>query len=322
MKNRVIISLLFVGIILSSCSENADNQLEGKVKYEVISLAPKISGRILKINVLEGDVVKAGDTLAVLDVPEVEAKMRQAGGVRESANSQHQMALHGATVQEREQAIAGYNATMEKYKFAEKSYKRISNMYKDSLVSTQMYDQTFAEYNAAKAQADLAKAKMNEVVNGVRSEKIDMAKGQLDQASGLVQEAEIAYSERFIIAPKNMTIETIALREGELALAGYNFFVGYEVGKAYFRFTVRESQISQFKKGNDYKITLPFDNKQIDAKLVAIKQLASYANKTSAYPNYQLGESVYELKLNPVSSHSTDSIYNNYTALLIYKSNN
>jgi HlyD family secretion protein len=302
---------------LTSCSEKKQEVLEGKVKRETISIAPKIAGRIIKINVSEGCSVHAGDTLAILDIPEVNAKLQQAHGAALSAGSQYQMALNGATDDQKKQVIAMYNAASEQFELAEKSLARLRNMHNDSLVSDQAFDEALTKYQVARAQLDAAIAKKQEVVGGIRQEQVNMALGQKNQAEGAVQEATVASNERYIIAPKDMTIETIALHEGELALPGYNIIVGYNPSSTYFRFTASESILAKFKTGQEYEITLPFsNNSHIKARLAAINELAKYGNKTSSYPAYQLGEAVYELKLIPVNKGEADSLFNNYTVLL------
>lgn len=314
---QTLILVLFLS--LTSCS-NKDNQkvLEGKIKRETISLAPKLAGRIIKVYVHESDVVHAGDTLALLDIPEIEAKVQQAEGAYYAASSQYEMAKNGATKEQKEQVMAMYNAAKEQFNFAEKSLKRMKNMYDDSLVSPQAYDEVCNKYNMARSQMEATKAKKQEVTGGLRDEQVHMAQGQKNQASGVVIEAHNAYKERYMIAPKEMVIETIALHQGELALPGYNIFVGYDLSSTYFRFTVSESSVSKFKTDSIYEITLPFKaNEIIKAKLVSIIELAKYANKTSSYPNYQLGESVYELKYFPLKTDAKQYV-NNFTVLVKY----
>ena len=314
---KTLISLLILS--LASCgSRNKQQVLEGKIKRETISLAPKLAGRILKIYVHESDVVRPGDTLALLDIPEVQAKVQQAEGALFAATSQYEMAKNGATKDQKEQVMAMYNAAKEQFEFAEKSLKRVKNMYDDSLVSPQAYDEVFSKYNMARLQLEAAKAKKQEVTGGLRDEQVRMAQGQKNQASGAVNEAHTAYKERYIIAPKEMIIQTIALHEGELALPGYNLFVGYDLSSTFFRFTVSESSVSKFKTDSIYEIKLPFKgNEIIKAKLVSFIELAKYANKTSSYPNYQLGETVYELKLAPIATE-TKQLVSNFTVLLRY----
>lgn len=319
MKTRklLIISILSIASIFSACKKDKTIILEGKVKRETISIAPKLAGRITKIYVHESDFVHKGDTLAIIDIPEVEAKMQQAEGASMAAGSQYEMALHGATKDQKEQVIAMFNAAKEQYQFAEKTLNRIRNMYNDSLISPQAYDEALTKFNVARSQYEAAGAKKQEVVGGIRDEQVRMALGQKTQAEGAVREANTAYKERIIIAPKDMSIETIALHEGELALPGYNIFIGYEVNSTFFRFTASESQISQFVRDSIYNIELPFKNNTvIKGKLVAITELGRYAFKTSAYPNYQLGEAVYELKLIPQEKETVNNLFVNATAIL------
>ena len=316
MKKNIFNISLVLFFALTACNSNNTLILEGKVKRETISLAPKIAGRIVKINVNESDTVKAGDTIAILNIPEIDAKIMQAEGAVLSASSQYEMALNGATKEEKEQVIAAYNAALEQFKFAEKSLKRVKSMYNDSLISAQSYDEAFMKFNAAQKQLEGVSAKKNEVMKGLRSEKVKMAEGQKKQASGALKEANTAYAERYIIAPKDMTIETIALKEGELALPGYNIFIGYDQKTTYFRFTLTESQLEKAKKGTIYDIELPFQKKTVKAKLVSIVELSRYAYKTTAFPNYKMGETVYELKLEPVDIKDADGLYNNFTSLL------
>jgi HlyD family secretion protein len=226
------------------------------------------------------------------------------------------MAVHGATSFEREQINAKLNAAREQFAFAEKSFRRIENMMKDSLIAMQKYDEVFEKYQSAKAQLDAVKAQKDDIDHGVRKEKTDMAFGDMKRAEGVLKEVQTAYNERFICAPKNMTIETIAVKQGELALPGYNMFVGYETEGTYFRFTVNEDRVANFEKGKTYQVEVPALKKTIPAKLTGIKQLASYADKTSSYANYELGETVYELKLIPVNPEETAQLYSNMTVLM------
>ena len=77
MKTYIVKSLFIASALsLVACkNDNPDQLTEGKTKKEIVSFAPKVTGRILKIFVEEGQTVKAGDTLAMLDVPEVSAKI-------------------------------------------------------------------------------------------------------------------------------------------------------------------------------------------------------------------------------------------------------
>jgi HlyD family secretion protein len=310
------IALASVLSLVACKNDNPDQLTEGKTKKEIVSFAPKVTGRILKIYVEEGQTVKAGDTLAMLDVPEVSAKIAQAKGATAAATAQAQMAKNGATADQLRQLKAKQKGLAEQFEFAQKSYKRASNMFKDSLMSPQSYDEIFAKYQGAKAQLDAVNAELHDVEIGTRIEKIEMALGQEDQARGVLQEANVAYSERYIIATNDMEIETISLNVGELATAGYALFNGYIPNSTYFRFTIPESKISKYQKGMTVNMKSTYGNQEFSGKIVSIKQLTKYADITTAFPDYQPDDAVYEIKVIPTDRAKVNNILVNSSVTL------
>ena len=318
MKTYTLKTIAVASILsLVACkNDNPDQLTEGKTKKEIVSFAPKVTGRILKIYVEEGQTVKAGDTLAMLDVPEVSAKIAQAKGATAAATAQAQMAKNGATADQLRQLKAKQKGLAEQFEFAQKSYKRASNMFKDSLMSPQSYDEIFAKYQGAKAQLDAVNAELHDVEIGTRIEKIEMALGQEDQARGALQEANVAYSERYIIATNDMEIETISLNVGELATAGYALFNGYIPNSTYFRFTIPESKISKYQKGMTVNMKSTYGNQEFSGKIVSIKQLTKYADITTAFPDYQPDDAVYEIKVIPTDRAKVNNILVNSSVTL------
>ena len=314
-KNITIFLFLF-SVVASCTSPTPINEVKGKVKRDALTVVSKYPGRVLQHFVTEGDIVNAGDTLALIDVPEIEAKRAQALGAVDAAKAQYELALNGASSDQLAQISAKLDAVTEQYDFATKSYKRIDAMFQDSLISPQKHDEVYMKYQASKAQYEGVKAKYNEVKNGVRNEKIRMALGTYDRAKGALQEANVAYNERYIIAPQHMNIETIALKDGELALPGYGIFTGYQLNSTYFRFTVPESKVNGYKIGEEYHVSSPFTDEAFEGKVITIKQLTRYADITSAFPDYELGESTYEIKIQPNHMKEADHLYANITVLL------
>jgi len=320
MKNISQTLFALLVLLLTSCGEkktsedNIENQ--GKVKQETVSVVPKIAGRILQINVSEGQAVKTGDTLAVLDVPEISSKLQQAEGAIESAQAQLTREVNGATSEQVAQVQGQIDAANAQLQFAEESYQRMSNMYADSLVSAQQFDEVRSKYKAAQAQVRALQARKTEVLKGARPENIQAARGQVERAVGAKSEVLQAEKERYIIAPADMVIESITLKQGELATPGYTIFNGFQTGTTYFRFTISESKVNAYQVNQQLTVHVPYTNKKIRAKVVSVKQLPRYADNTSTSPNYKLGESIFELKVVPLNTQDAAGLYANSTVLL------
>ncbi|MEA9412892.1 HlyD family secretion protein [Flavobacterium sp. PL02] len=315
MKKAIIIVILI--FIFTSCEKaKKEDLIQGKIEKEQIAVVSKIPGKILKIYVKEGDIVQKGDTLAILDIPEVDAKKNQAEGAVISAKAQYKMAVKGATENQIKQLEAKKMGLKEQYEFAQKSIKRLTNMLKDSLISQQTYDETFAKYQGAQAQYNAVIAELDDAKKGARIEQQTMALGQQDRALGALQEVETADQERYIIAPQNMSIETITLTIGELALPGYTLFNGYVANSTYFRFTIPENQLGKLKKGQEVTVHVPYKKTDIKGSISTIKQLGAYGNIATAYPDYEMQESLFEIKITPSNHDETKDLITKTTVTL------
>ncbi|MEE1943483.1 biotin/lipoyl-binding protein [Pedobacter sp. KR3-3] len=317
MKKNIIILLGLFALVSCKRKDTVNGLVQGKVEREEIAVVGKVAGRIVKIKVNEGGLVKRGDTLAILDIPEVDAKKIQAQGAVKSADAQYNMSVRGATANQLKQLYAKQSALKEQYDFAKKSLARIQAMVSDSLVPQQQYDEVYAKYQGALAQYTAVGAEIADVKNGVRIEQQTMALGQKDRALGALQEVQTAEKERFIIAPQDMTIETITLKVGELALPGYTLFTGSLKGSAYFRFTVPESSLAAYKKGEEIEVYIPYKNNE---KLVGVirnvKQLGAYANIATAYPDYNMQDALYELSVAPKNIADADGLQTKSTVTI------
>ena len=118
--------------------------IQGQVEVGEYRVSSKVPGRILEIRVKEGDFVKVGDTLAILDAPEGRAKMEQARSAEDAASALELKAQNGA----REEQIRGaYNLLQQAkagYEIAEKSYQRIQRLFDEGVISAPKRDETYA----------------------------------------------------------------------------------------------------------------------------------------------------------------------------------
>lgn len=303
-------------LALVSCTNHGPEAIQGKTRQEYISVSGKLPGRVEDIFVKQGDFVRKGDTLAILYIPEVEAKRLQASGALESAEAQYQMSVKGATDNQLIQLNAKKRALEEQFSFAEKSVARLENMLRDSLISRQMFDEASAKMEGARAQLHAVNAEINDVKNGVRTEQQIMALGQKNRAAGALQEVSAAEAEGFVIAPADMTIETITLKPGELALPGYTLFKGVLPLTTYFRFTLPESKLNQIYVGQELNVHVVYANKDFKGKVQLVQQLGAYANIATAYPDYEMQESLFEIHVMPVDAEQVKGIFPNTTVVI------
>ena len=85
-------------------------------------------GRILKFLVDEGEKVKAGDTLAILEAPDVQAKLSQAQAAEQAAQALNEKAIRGTRSEQSQAAFEMWQKARAGLDIAEKSYNRVKQI--------------------------------------------------------------------------------------------------------------------------------------------------------------------------------------------------
>src|SRR4029077_8749021 len=105
--------------------------LSGRIEGDDSAVAPKTSGRILEIRVREGDSVRAGDTIAVLDDQQVRAREDQSRAAllqaEARAKSSHdQIAVLEEQLQQGQAEVAQQEASYQLALFDKEAYTRLA----------------------------------------------------------------------------------------------------------------------------------------------------------------------------------------------------
>ena len=107
-----IVIVVVCGVGIYTYNHREPEIVQGQAEASEYRVSSKVPGRILKIMVQEGQAVKAGDTLAILDTPDINAKQAQAEAVLSAATAQNAKAQKGA----REEQIQGAYELWQKAK--------------------------------------------------------------------------------------------------------------------------------------------------------------------------------------------------------------
>ena len=193
----VVIVVALIGFFAMG---NEPEVIQGQMDVTEYRVSSKVPGRILKICKHEGDYVHVGDTLAILDAPEVRAKSAQANAVEEAASAMSAMAQSGARQEQIQGAYQLWQQVKAALEIHEKSYQRVQNLFNEGVLSEQKRDEAYAQYTAAQAQAKAAESQYNMAVNGARREEKMAAAAKVQQAKGVVAEVSSYIGETVQIA--------------------------------------------------------------------------------------------------------------------------
>ena len=276
--------------------------IQGQVEVSEYRVSSKVPGRILEIRVKEGDFVKAGDTLAIIDAPEVRAKMHQAQGAEGAASAMQQMAQNGA----RKEQIQGAYQLLQKAKagleIAEKSYNRVQRLYDEGVMSAQKRDEAYANYKAMQATHEAAKSQYDMAVNGARLEEKMAAQAQVERAKGAVQEVNSYIGETVQLAQMDGEVSNIYPKVGELVGTGSPIMTISMMDQMWGTFNVREDQLAGMQIGSEITAYIPAFEKEVKMKVYYMKDQGSYAVWKATKANGQFDLKTFEVKARPVET--------------------
>lgn len=291
--------ILIVGIVGYFTIGNEPEVLQGQVDVSEYRVSSKVPGRILEIRVKEGDYVHVGDTLAILDAPEVQAKKMQAEGAESAAAAMSDMAENGARQEQIKGAFEIWQQAKAGLEIAQKSYNRVQRLFDEGVMSEQKRDEAFASFKALEAQEKAAKSQYDMAKNGARMEEKRAAKAQVARANGAIQEVNSYINETVQIAQAEGEVSNIYPKVGELVGTGSPIMTISIMSDLWGTFNVREDQLNGLKAGDKFIAFVPAFNKDIEMKVTHIKDQGSYATWKATKSNGQYDLKTFEVEARP-----------------------
>ena len=307
-KNSIILAIagftavvVVAGLIGYFTLGKSEDVIQGEVEVSEYRVSSKVPGRILELRVKEGDYVHVGDTLAILDAPEVEAKKNQAMSAEDAASAMKLMADNGARQRQIQGAYEVWQQAKAGLEIAKKTYDRVQRLFNEGVMSAQKRDEAFAQYKAYEAQEKAAKSQYDMAKEGARKEERMAAAAQVNRAKGAVQEVSSYINETVQVSQVDGEVSDIYPKVGELVGTGSPIMSISIMSDVWGTFNVREDQLSGLKIGSEFTAFSPAFKKDIKMKVYYIKDQGSYAVWKATKSNGQYDLKTFEVKARPVT---------------------
>lgn len=307
---NTIISLTVLGIVIAavcvigSITYGKTNEImQGQMEVTEYRVSSKVPGRILEFRVKEGQMVKAGDTLAIIEAPEVKAKKAQAEAVKTAAVALNDKAEAGAREEQIQGAYELWQKAIVNRDIWEKSFKRVSNLFKEGVVSEQKYDETKAQYDAAIATEKAAKSQYDMAVKGAQKQDKEMAAAKVEQAKGVVEEVDSYIHETILLAYADGEVTDIFPHIGELVGTGAPIMNIAMMDDMWATFNVREDHLSNMPLGSRFTAEFPaLGGTSVIMEVTYMKDRGDYAAWKATKQTGQYDLKTFEVRAVPVSA--------------------
>lgn len=291
--------VVIVAIIGFFAFDKSDEIIQGEVEVSEYRVSSKLPGRILELRLKEGDFVKAGDTLAILEVPEVDAQKRAAEATQGAAQALSDMAGNGARKEQVQAAYELWQQALAASEIAEKSYNRVQKLFDEGVLSAQKRDEAFAAYKATEAQVKAAKSQYDMAKSGARIEERRAAQKQALAAKSAVDVVASLLKESVQVAQADGEVSDIYPKVGELLGLGSPIMNISLLDDMWGTFNIREDQLKGMKVGDEINAYIPAFGKSIKMKIYYIKDQGSFAVWKATKANGQYDLKTFEVKARP-----------------------
>lgn len=294
--------VVVVGLIGFFTLGKQDETIQGEVEVSEYRVSCKLPGRIVELRVKEGDYVHVGDTLAILEIPEIDAQKKVAQATGNAAKALQDLTDAGA----RKEQIQGAYELVQQAKaagdIAKKSYTRMQHLYDEGVMSGQKRDEAFAAYKATEAQVKAAQSQYELARNGAREQEKRIAANNAKAAQSTVDVVSSLLKETVQIAQVEGEVSDVYPKVGELVGMGSPIMSISIMSDKWGTFNIREDQLKGMKIGDTFTAFIPAFNKDIRMKVYYIKDQGSYAVWKATKTTGQYDLKTFEVKAHPIDN--------------------
>jgi HlyD family secretion protein len=317
---------------------------------EVIKLSAAISGegsRVEKILVKEGDMVKTGQVIAILDnsdrlqaelteakaeVNIIKAKIAQIQAGAKPGEITAQKAIIDRLAAESQGDINTQKATLEKFQSellnAEAENHRYQELYTAGAISASQRDSKNLNVETAKkslqaAQSQLKKLELSSQqkikeasatlnqISEVRKVDVQAAIAELNRADAVVKKATINLQKAYVKSPQNGQVFEIYTHPGELISSNGIADIG-KTSQMYVVAEVYESDITKIIQGKQARIVSDTFSQELQGKVEQIGLQVRKQNLTNTDPSSNIDNRIIKvhIRLNKASSHQAAKFTN------------
>jgi multidrug resistance efflux pump len=286
-RNRVfmILGLLTIGSLIwyfVTVRPSGDLQLIGTVDANEVIVSAKIPGRIQTLLVDEGQDVKAGQLIAVIESDDLQAarKAAEATAAGQSSHLSETVATEQQTAGETTSATVNAEAVVTSAKAAlaqaqanymhqQADTSRTVALAQQGIMSTQARDEMVTALEAAKAAVDTARANVaaaeaalkqaraHELLTTVAQRTVTETRSTAESARALAEQAKVMAGYSQVFAPVSGKVNVRVARQGEVVTAGAAIVTIMDLTQTWVYAPLPETQAGAVKLGDSLRVVMP-----------------------------------------------------------------
>lgn len=263
-KKRVLVPcitgivFLFCGIFYGIHTIYYKSTDDAFIEGHVITVAPRVSGPVLKLNIEDNQNVKKGDLLLEIDPNDYQAKLRETSAKLDEAKASLVSAENQVT------------KSLSDLDFAKNDFERYSKMREKGISSKQDYEASLNKLTAAESNNNSAKAKFAEIQSSIKRLEAEVEQDKLN----------LSYTKIYAAADGKITNRSV--EQGNYVQVAQPMFA-IVPEKMWIVANFKETQLADMKPGQPVKIKIDtYGGRKFEGKVDSIQR--STGARASLFP--------------------------------------
>ncbi len=280
---RIALAVAALGglVALGGCGHPAGVRGSGTIELDEIDVSSLVGGRVARLAVDEGDTVRAGDTLAVLDRGEVTAALAAHAAEAERATAQYHDVAAGPRTPEVIAAGAALAEANAQLAVAEAQYQRMASLVAGHVVAESDFDQAKATRDAAAARAQAAGENVRLLEQGYRRNQVAAAAHAAQSARAELAGSASRASELVLTAPISGVVLLRNFLAGEIVNPGQPVVTLGDPDRLWIRVYVAAPELPRVRLGAPVTVRVPGASRTFPGHVIEIATSAEFTPRAA-----------------------------------------
>jgi HlyD family secretion protein len=250
MSRSIVVLVLSVAALACGRSDRSARVVaSGHIEAIDVHVATKMRGRLLRRPVGEGDAVKQGQLIGIVDTIDAELALREAAALRDEADAALRLRIAGSRHEDIAELAARVESIQADLVGADKELRRQDSLVAEGVATQKSRDDALAQRDALRGQLESAKQALARAKAGSRDQEIEGARATRDAMEARVSQLKQQIADATIVSPiDGMVTEKIA-EPGELLAAGAPVLVISDLAQPWLTVYVAEPDLGKIKLG-------------------------------------------------------------------------
>ena len=293
------IALTISVVALAGCgTDDHDGRIRasGHIEATEVHLAAKVGGRLLEAPLEEGDPVRAGELVARLETVDADHRLTQARAQVEAADAQLRLLLAGTRAEDLRRAEDQLAQAQAELDAAVRDLARLEGLAERGTATEKARDDARTRRDVAERAVAAARAQLDKLISGPRSQEIESSRAQRAAAQAQVAAIQQQIADATVLAPRDGIITERIAEPGEVLAPGSPIAVLVDLARPWLDVWVGEPSLAAIRIGDTVEVRVDGHDGALAGTVGYISDVAEFTPKNVQTPE-ERSKLVFRIKI-------------------------